>query len=337
MADSEKEVGTKVGGQKSAGNVTPVYLGELNAEFIRSCQYVVTEDIQLDVNGAADITRRTEECIMSVPRISYNHHINRLISSMPGFKFSKPNFEATHRFIPTHLMHYSAFTVQGEELIAKEINEFGSTIIKIALPIKVEFQDKYVSLHLPGYLLKVRISQLAVQLETMWYLQWSHGAAGPTKLHLNLTIPSLKNGVLKKLFYSQFIFADPFYQNYQYSMPILNWFRETSFTIFARIKKRLKTKSPSPDYSYQTNYFQQKSRSFLSEWPKLRNKTFSYIWERARSDSGTISIHVAYGLRYRKRIFSPIGFVLSVILAVVLTIFLTDPLNHLIKWITDLW
>ena len=335
MAESDKEVGAKVGGQKPVGNVTPIYLGGLNAEFIRSCQYVVTEYIQLDTNGAAEITRRTEECIMSVPRSSYNDHINRLRRSMPGFKFSEPNFEVNHRFIPTHLMSYSACTIQGMELIAREVREFGSTIIKIALPIKVEVQDNYVSLHLPGYLLHVGISQLAVQLETMWYLQWSHGAAGPTNLYLNLTIPSLKKGILKTIFYSQFLFAEPVYQNYQYSAPIMNWLREASLAIGARFKRRVKIKRPGPDDSHQTHSLPEENQSYLSEWPKLKSKTHIYTWARARSDPGTISIHVAYGLRYRKRIFSPIGFVLSGVLAVILTILLTDPLKHLIKFIKD--
>ena len=303
--------------KKTSNKIGPIYLGDLNRQFLNSGNYTVTESIILNINGSADIIRKTEECQLSVPKNTYESYISNLKQQMPHVKFSKPNFVAGHRFVPTHLMNYSANTLDGKKLYPKEIKEFGSSRIDVPLPIKIRTRKETVTLILPGYELNVKISKLSQNLKDMWYLQWSFSSIGKTKLYLNISVPNLKTKIKSKIFYDQFYQSKPEYQSSFIYHPIIELFFRSLVILKNKFKKRISI----PESNV--------SKSKLS-----KSKTYTLKWERSFNGPDTMSIHLAYGL-IRKKIFSPIGFILSNILVIILTILLTDPLKEIIKFITN--
>lgn len=325
MSDIQKQNNIKKENDSVKTYIGPIYIGDLNTQFINSAQFIISESIKLDENGTATIIRRIEPCIMNVPRGVYEEYINKLSSQMPKIKLSEPKYEAGHRFLPTSLMNCSAYTLDGNLLPLKEVQEFGSTKINISLPITIDKQNDLIYLKLPGYILKVKISQLSRQLDTMWFLQWSHGAIGQTKLYINLIIPNLKHGVIQKIFYNQFLNVEPNFNSSQQSHPFIEFLNISHHLILKKISNIFKT-----IFSHILNL---KNYSNQIKKPKLEAQIFTYHWERSLRSADTFTIHVAYGLRYRKMIFSPVGFILSNIFIIILTILLTEPLTNLIKYI----
>jgi len=63
----------------------------------------------------------------------------------------------------------------------------------------------------------------------------------------------------------------------------------------------------------------------------LPKKRFEYCWRVTLRKADTWSMHAMYGTRYRKGIFTPVGFLISNVLAIILTILLTDVIQELLQ------
>ncbi len=325
---------SEVGHTAKRGIVGPIYIGDLNQQFMASGVFVITETIALDENGAAVVTRRNEPCALTVSQSAYQSYIDGLRKRFPEVRTLQPGFEAGHRFLPSHLMKHAAKTLGGETLPSREVAIFGSTEIKVALPVEVRFEEGMAHLCLPGYILEVEISQLARRLEGTWFLQWSHGSIGRGKFRLELIIPNLRTRLWKWCFYNQFFSTTPDYQTASFVRPLHRW--------FAAVCRRLLgvgVKASSGDLTELCGSESPESgKKCLTHrkamrWPRLEPKRFTYIWEHVLRTPETFSIHVNYGVRYRKRLFSPLGLLASTILAVILTVLLAEPIAKILRFL----
>ena len=307
--------------------IGPIYLGELNRQFIDSAKYIVIEDIYLDTQGSCVIIRSTEPCEMKVHQNVYNNYMEELHRIMPKQKFTAPNFQAGHRFLPSFLMKYSAYTFNGKKLNITENKKFGTTILDVNLPLEIKAKNENVLFKLPGYYIVVEFSRLAQKLDKFWFLQWSHGSVGNTKLYLRVNLPNLRKNIFNKIINSQFFLSEPDFQKLEMSSSFKNNIKKFFPN---KIQGRENNNSKMITGNIFSKHERRLAKSDAFNVLKLNDIRYQYVWERSLGKFDTMSIHVAYGQSMR-RLFSPIGFLISNIIVIILTIILTDPLTKIVS------
>lgn len=328
----EDAKGSQSGAPRHPAPIGPIVLGGLNERLIRSGRYRVEEHIALDENGGATVTRRSDECLLKVDREFYDSQVNSAQGMMPQVRLTGPCFEMNHSFVASTLVGYRASAPDGKGLEVTRADLSGSSRLSVKLPMVCERLENEVLVRLPAYVLQVQISSLAQLLGDVWYCQWSHGPAGPGQYRLSITVPNLRRGFLKTAFQTQFFTSSPRFQKLQkrHRLPFRAVPRPAvpDGTSTAQPSEPQRSTAEVPS-SFRSTLLPSMAGSRISPDREM----FTYSWEQAVTGPGTISTHIAYGLTYRQWLFSPLGFLISNVAAIALTVLLTSSIERLLTWL----